>query len=230
MKVKAAKFKAVKFKPSQKMPHRGAGGRFVAKAKLTGTSKIKTFFDTIEDSAFEIAKKEVRGVATAAADDIRRGVIYQTVPPMGGKIFDRSRRFDTPLHPFTVKEKARKRRDPRNLISTGFYVEHIGVMEEKKGKGYTYRVGYTTEEHPSGIAMGKLGRILEYGTRIKVTPRMRRYLAWRGLFLRAETEYITIPARPHFGPTLVRLRRHLRKISQWKSKSLTAALRKEMGL
>jgi hypothetical protein len=225
-----AKYKPAKFKPSRSMPRRGEGGRFVSQAHVSGKSQIKRFFDVIKDSAFEIAKKEVREVARIAADDVKRGIMYQTVPPMGGKTFDRSRRFDTPLHPFTVKEKAKKGLDSRNLIATGYYVEHIGVQEEKKGKkGYTYRVGFTSKKHPSGITMNKLGRIMEYGARIKVTDKMRRYLAWRGLYLKATTLFITIPARPHFGPTLVRLRRHLKKVSQWASKRLTKELQNRLG-
>ena len=36
----------------------------------------------------------------------------------------------------------------------------------------------------------------EFGARIEVTDAMRKVLAWKGLYLKKKTEYITIPERP----------------------------------
>jgi hypothetical protein len=35
----------------------------------------------------------------------------------------------------------------------------------------------------------------EFGVRIKVTDKMRRFLAWKGLYLKKKTKYIIIPER-----------------------------------
>ena len=39
----------------------------------------------------------------------------------------------------------------------------------------------------------------EYGQNIKVTPKMRRYLAYKGFPVRKATEFINVPARPFFS-------------------------------
>ena len=148
--------KKVKVKPIKPSPMRGKKGRFIAKAKVTGKASMKTFFDVIRDSPLEIARSEVKELAEAAADAIRRGIAYQNIPPMGGRKFGLSRRFDQPLHPFTVEQKEKNNQDSRTLIATGFYVNHIGVVEQKKGKGWSYRVGLTAKQHPSGIPLAKL--------------------------------------------------------------------------
>ena len=223
--MKKIKTKKIKVKRVKISPLRGAKGRFVSKAQVKGKAKIKNFFDIVSSSAFEIARNELKGVAEATADEIRRRIAYQTVKPMGGKKFGLSRRFDQPLHPFTVRGKE----DARTMISTGFYVNHIGVIEEKKGKGYTYRVGFTAPNHPSGISMNKLGRIHEYGAKIPVTDKMRGYLAWKGLHLRKETKSIIIPARPHFGVALISLKREMRKILKCKNKNIAQALRERLA-
>ncbi len=96
------------------------------------------------------------------------------------------------LHPFSEGEKG----DPDPL--TG------GPME--------YRIEYRVEPGGSGVwavwagvpagRLAWLARIHEHGVTIGVTTRMRRYMATRGLFIREDTEYITIPARPFVRPGL----------------------------
>ena len=49
-----------------------------------------------------------------------------------------------------------------------------------------------------GIPLGKpttVARTQEYGAVIRVTDKMRKFLASQGIFLRADTTHITIPAR-----------------------------------
>jgi len=41
--------------------------------------------------------------------------------------------------------------------------------------------------------------IQNFGGKIKVTPKMRAFLHWRGVHLRGRTKFITIPARPFIG-------------------------------
>ncbi len=47
----------------------------------------------------------------------------------------------------------------------------------------------------------KYSRIHQFGGKITVTPRMRAYLRYKGIYLRKNTQYITIPARPYLGVT-----------------------------
>ena len=222
-------FKKAKIKPVRiARPPRGAGGRFVTKTQVKGTADIKRFFAVLKESAFEVARKEVRGIAEAAREELVERIEKQNVPNMGGTRFGKPRRFSTPLHPFTLRQKEKKGQDPRTLIATGAYVNAIGVIETKKGKGYTYSVGLTEETHPGGLPMEQLGRILEYGARIRVTPKMRAYLHWRGLHLKKETEFITIPSRPHWGPVFLCVRREVRKLQKWANANLTKELKKRL--
>ena len=48
------------------------------------------------------------------------------------------------------------------------------------------------------------GQIHEYGGKIRVTPRMRGYLAAvHGIHLKKDTSHITIPKRPFMGPAML---------------------------
>lgn len=47
----------------------------------------------------------------------------------------------------------------------------------------------------SNISMGDLANVHEFGCQIKVTDKMRGYLATQGLYLKKTTEYINIPER-----------------------------------
>ena len=54
----------------------------------------------------------------------------------------------------------------------------------------------------SGITMRELAVILHEGCRIKVTPKMRAFLAAKGLYLKQSTKYINIPPRPFIDPAM----------------------------
>jgi hypothetical protein len=223
-------FKPAKIKPARGIPQamRGARGRFVGKAEVQGKAKMKRFFAVVRESAMTIARRELRGIAEAAVEELRERIAAQDVPGMGGRAFGKPRVFSNPLHPFTLKEKQRKGQDSRRLIATGAYVNSISVVEQKKGKGWTYKVGFDRERHPGGLPMETLGRILEYGAKIKVTPKMRAYLRWRGLFLRKTTTHIVIPARPHWMPIFLRVKRYARRLAEDASENLAAALKNEL--
>lgn len=49
--------------------------------------------------------------------------------------------------------------------------------------------------------LGQLARVQEYGIVINVTDKMRRYLAFKGLHLKADTKVIRIPSRPFMRQT-----------------------------
>ena len=52
----------------------------------------------------------------------------------------------------------------------------------------------------SSISMLDLAVILHEGCQIRVTPKMRNYLAFKGLHLKKDTKFINIPARPFIDP------------------------------
>lgn len=62
--------------------------------------------------------------------------------------------------------------------------------ELRKASGKKAKVGYVKNSELSMIAA-----VHEYGARIKVTDKMRGYLASQGLHLKAETSHIVIPER-----------------------------------
>ena len=58
------------------------------------------------------------------------------------------------------------------------------------------------EQHSdSGLTMAQLGAIHEFGATIKVTPKMRAYLHYKGIHLKDSTTTITIPARSFLRDT-----------------------------
>jgi hypothetical protein len=76
--------------------------------------------------------------------------------------------------------------------------EIINSIEELDGA--TIRVGiFGTEanvnHNGSEITMGHLAAIHEFGTKIPVTEKMRKYLASQGLYLKKDTTFINIPER-----------------------------------
>lgn len=75
------------------------------------------------------------------------------------------------------------------------------VSQMDKLNGRVIRVGVFgpgAEQYEKGanITIGHLAAIHEFGTRIPVTEKMRKYLVSQGLHLKKETEFIIIPERP----------------------------------
>lgn len=67
-------------------------------------------------------------------------------------------------------------------------------------RDHKIKVGYfgaTSDKTESGsdITIGELAAIQEFGCKIPVSDKMRKYLASQGLFLKADTKYINIPER-----------------------------------
>ncbi len=226
-KARKKRAKKVKIKP-MKAPSgmRGPHGRYVAKASIEGTTNINTMFKSLKKNGFHVARNAVLEIAKLTAQEVRNNIEQQSVPNMGGTKFGQPRRFSNPLHEWTKTRKAAKRQDARTLIATGAYVSAIGVIEARVGKGYLYRVAFTEKSHPGGISYEKLFRILEYGARIRVTEKMRGYLHFKGMHLKKTTQFIVIPSRPHFMPTILRVRRELRKLTTWGSVNILTELSK----
>lgn len=79
------------------------------------------------------------------------------------------------LDPEYVLRKVREGGDPRPLIDTGFYIEHIEVSETTRGSKTLWVVGVPNIIHePSGVPLPTLVGWLEYGNaRIKARPHWR---------------------------------------------------------
>lgn len=48
----------------------------------------------------------------------------------------------------------------------------------------------------------KYSRIHQFGGKITVTPKMRKFLHYKGIHLKRSTSYVTIPPRPFLGVTM----------------------------
>lgn len=83
---------------------------------------------------------------------------------------------------------------------------NIGVIDEDEFDSYIKCLKeLNTKEVQAGIFDDDIAEYAvanEYGCRIKVTPKMRKYLHAKGLHLRAKTKYITIPERSFFRSVL----------------------------
>ncbi|WP_456327779.1 phage virion morphogenesis protein [Archaeoglobus sp.] len=85
------------------------------------------------------------------------------------------------LHPFTIQRK----KSDKPLIDTG---THILNRITHKVEGDVVKVGVFGEE-------ALIASVHEFGCKIRVTEKMRKFLHAQGLHLRKDTEYITIPQR-----------------------------------
>ena len=65
--------------------------------------------------------------------------------------------------------------------------------------------------------------IHEWGMTIKVTDKMRGYLASQGFHLKKSTKVITIPARPMFGPVYWKLWKEFKSVLEKENKQLDFA-------
>lgn len=69
-----------------------------------------------------------------------------------------------------------------------------------------YIVFYAYEWKLYGGIIGdeaNIAAVHEFGCTIHVTPKMRAYLHYQGIHLKASTQYIHIPARPFLRPVLL---------------------------
>jgi phage gpG-like protein len=108
----------------------------------------------------------------------------------------------SPLHPFTVGSRPesaskKKKREAEGILPSQRkhkILQNKGMLRNRIIK----EVGKTSVK--VGVAAGhKQDFILMFGGKIKVSTKQRYFLMKHGLFLRKETQYITIPARPYLG-------------------------------
>lgn len=90
-----------------------------------------------------------------------------------------------------IKKRAGKGR-PGLVVRTGNLRRSVNYRVSHEAGGFVLRVG------PNTI----YASIHEFGGRIGVTDKMRRFLAAvKGIYLRKSTSFITIPARPYVWPS-----------------------------
>lgn len=160
------------------------------KAKATSKTLPPNFLTVFEKEARLEAQKQIRQFAEEIAEEARDIIKEQ--------------RYDwVPLDPDYLASKIKKGLDPRTLIATGDYLDHIGTYE-KDGKIF---VGPLPGTHkPSGLTYVHLARIHEYGTE-------------------------TIPARPLWRPLFsVALRRNeklRKKYAAARKKALREAIKRK---
>jgi phage gpG-like protein len=107
-----------------------------------------------------------------------------------GKVKEKIEKGDPewkPLHPFTIQRK----KSDKPLYDTG---AHILNRITHKVEGDIVKVGVFGES-------ALVAAVHEFGCKIKVTEKMRRFLHTQGLHLRKDTEYITIPQRSYLRKT-----------------------------
>lgn len=80
------------------------------------------------------------------------------------------------------------------LMETGQMAQSITFITLERGSRIDYLVGF-----PAGPAADKALRA-EFGKTILVTDKMRRFMAWKGFPLKADTKAIFIPPRQIFQP------------------------------
>lgn len=136
-----------------------------------GTAKIRQFIRGLPDTLVEVNRKYVYEIAQVLADEVKRrlnGQLYSHVP----------------LSPNYARWKAERGLDPRILIRTRRYLNHIGVQEVKFPRGYGYRVGVPENVmEEDGTPLTVIMRTHEYGTeRIPARPH------WRPVFMEAASK------------------------------------------
>ena len=96
-----------------------------------------------------------------------------------------------PNHPFTVQMKG----SSKPLIDNADLVQSVGFRFVQKNLIF---VG-VNRKNERGVNIAAIHE-REKGTRIKVTPRMRRYLHAHGMHLKPSTKVLFIPGRPYLKP------------------------------
>ena len=119
-------------------------------------------------------------VGNYGASEVKKGIVSSSP---GGQTF-------APLSPITIARKG----SSKPLIDHGDLVGSI-----------TYQV-IDSENVFIGVKKGKevnIAAVHEYGCTIKVTPKMRAYLHYQGIHLKASTQFIVIPPRPFLRSVLL---------------------------
>lgn len=134
--------------------------------------ELKSNADDVSDNVGDFSKKLESTIETRLG---LAGVFLEG--KMAVKI---TGRLSPPLHPYTVRKKG----SSQPLIDTG---EMLSQLDHKVIRN-TVEVGVFGSR--AGIA-----KIQEFGKKINVTPKMRKYLHTQGLHLKAGTTQVVIPER-----------------------------------
>ena len=142
-----------------------------------GWDRLRRLLDGLEERLRQNARKMLARAGQELASDVRGRIL-------DGKGMKR-------LHPFTIAQKKSSKPlvDGGDLLGSvgADFVEDLAVM-----------VG-VNRKAADGTNLGALHE-REEGTRVPVTPRMRAFLASRGLHLKAATKELFIPGRPFLRP------------------------------
>jgi len=157
--------------------------------KFGDWKRLEKTLDGIQRKIEAAMRKATRKNALLLERHIKKGI--QTSKPAGGKSL-------APLHPLTIQLKGSSKplvdnADMLNAIThkmVGKTDAVVGLLRNVPKKGAT----------GAAIGLVNLGWIHEHGWAIRVTPKMREYLASQGMPLKATTTHIKIPARPFVRP------------------------------
>ncbi len=141
-----------------------------------GWDRLKKILDGFEERLRQNARKMLTRAGQELASDVR------------GRILDGK---GMKLHPFTIRMK----KSSKPLIDGGDLLGSVGAefVEE-----LAVLVG-VNRKAADGTNLGALHE-REEGTRVPVSPKMRGFLAARGLHLKGTTKELFIPGRPFLRP------------------------------
>jgi hypothetical protein len=123
--------------------------------------------------------RAVHGAAIEAAEIIKEEIVRAYRDGVPGH---------QALHPFTVAMKG----DAKPLFESGALADSVQVFVIRSNKrGVEISIG-----PPDGTKESMKAAIAEHGMVIRVTPKMRRFLAAHGLKLKSTTTTLFVPPRP----------------------------------
>ena len=121
-------------------------------------------------------------VGNYGASEVKKGI--RSGAPAGQKF--------APLHPATIAHKG----SSKPLIDKG---DLLGSVTYEIPAPDTVFIGVKKTAN-GGADQANIAAVHEFGCTIAVTPKMRAYLHYEGIHLKAATQYIHIPARPFLRP------------------------------
>jgi len=191
-------------------PSKAVRGGIAKGSQLLGNwPGVANFFRNFNKTVSHNIQVSSLVVAQQIRSDIVTG-IRDSAP--GGKAF-------APNHPFTIAMKG----SSRPLIDQGDLVGNVTI----RPMGFATFIGilrgtYKGKAGGDQIDLVNIATLQENGFTIKVTDKMRKYLAAHGLFLRKETTELVVPPRPFIKPVF----------DQWKDRApvvFMSGLSKELG-
>ena len=154
---------------------------------LTGDwKKISSILDPAK------LKKSIRQCAAKVgnygASEVKKGIVSGSP---GGQTF-------APLSPFTIAQKG----SSKPLINHGDLLGSVNyqVFNDNDSVFIGVKKGVKRSDGEDAV---QIAAVHEFGCTIAVTPKMRAYLHYQGIHLKAETTHIHIPARPFLRPILL---------------------------